>query len=112
MGQQQQPYYPGGPPPPGGPYAGAAAAGYPPQQYQENKPYDPYSPQSAQWPAGAVPSPQPGYGGPINPNDPVGPYNAPPTAPGMGFHSGPVPTTLEVAELPAERGHGELRELA
>ncbi|EPE09748.1 hypothetical protein F503_07524 [Ophiostoma piceae UAMH 11346] len=45
-----------------------------------------------------------------SPQPPIAPYTAPAPAPGMGFHSGPVPSNL--AELPTERGHGNVQELA
>ena len=50
-------------------------------------------------------------GGYISPSEYIAPYSAPPAATGMGFQSGPVPTTLDLAELPTERGHGNVQEL-
>ncbi|KAL1902734.1 hypothetical protein Sste5346_001177 [Sporothrix stenoceras] len=111
--------------------------GYPPQQsppiqQQDAKLYDPYNPNGQQYDPNAaaasasgspplVQSPQSGVyntaavapaGGQISPHEAISPYSAPPPQPGMGFHSGPVPTTLDVAELSTERNDGELRELA
>ncbi|ERS99408.1 uncharacterized protein SPSK_04259 [Sporothrix schenckii 1099-18] len=112
-------------------------AGYSPQQspplQQDAKAYDPYLSNGQQQPfdpntpsaAGSPPLAQgpqagaynaaavaPAGAGHISPNETISPYSAPPPQPGMGFHSGPVPATLDVAELPTERNDGELRELA
>ncbi|CAK7272507.1 hypothetical protein SEPCBS119000_005161 [Sporothrix epigloea] len=123
---QQQYYEADGDPVHGHPAAAAAAVagtaganadtGYQhPSQQQDAKAYE-LQDTAGQWheldaAGGARGTAASADGGFISPSEYIAPYSAPPAAAGMGFQSGPVPTTLDLAELPTERGHGNVQEL-
>ncbi|CAK7230510.1 hypothetical protein SCUCBS95973_007598 [Sporothrix curviconia] len=93
--------------------AAAAAAGVAAGASTPGSPPLVQSPQSGYHDVSAYGSPSaPTDGAHISPDENIAPFSAPPPAAGMDFHSGPIPTTLDVAELPTERGHGNMQELA